>query len=155
MADMRRVTYCGLYCGLCANSNRVPRQAEELRDTLRRESVEFWGPTLPYFDEFWRFLGNLAESESRRSCRERTCGNPSCEIRKCALEKGVDVCPFCDEYPCERVMALAEVYPTLLADGKRVKKIGLDKWIDEQEQRKGTGFAYADIRCSDDGFPEK
>jgi hypothetical protein len=35
----------------------------------------------------------------------------------------------------------------LLADGKRMKAIGLEKWIKEQEKRRATGFAYADIRC--------
>jgi len=38
-------------------------------------------------------------------------------------------------------------YPTLIADGKRIKKIGIDAWIEEQEERVKTGFAYADIRC--------
>jgi hypothetical protein len=126
MTDLRKVTYCGLYCGLCSTCNRTPKQASVLQETLRKEAVEYWGPSLPDFEEFWRFLGKLAESEAQCSCREGTCGPSFCSIRKCAPEKGIEVGPFCD--------------------GERMKEVGLDKWIEEQEKRKATGFAYVDIR---------
>jgi hypothetical protein len=38
----------------------------------------------------------------------------------------------------------------LLADGHRLKRIGLERWIAEQEGRASTGFAYADIRLPED-----
>ncbi|MEW6106136.1 MAG: NAD-dependent epimerase/dehydratase family protein [Bacillota bacterium] len=41
-------------------------------------------------------------------------------------------------------------YPLLLADGRRMREIGLEKWVAEQEARDATGFAYADVR-----FPEQ
>jgi hypothetical protein len=147
MANLRLVTYCGLYCGLCSSCSRTPKQAGALRDTLRRDGIEHWGTDFPDFKEFWRFLNGVAESGSRCSCREGTCGPPFCTIKKCAPEKGVDVCAFCDQYPCERILGLAKGYVTMLADGKRMKEIGLDRWIEEQEKRRATGFIYADIRC--------
>ena len=155
MADMKQVTYCGLYCGLCSTCNRTPKMARDLRDTLRKEAIEAWGPSMPDFEEFWRFLERLAASASRCSCREGTCGPPFCTIRKCAPEKGVDVCPFCDEYPCERILGLAKGYVTMLADGKRMKEVGLDTWIEEQERRRSTGFAYVDIRCEPYVVPDR
>ncbi len=94
-----------------------------------------------------KFLSGLAKSESRCSCREGTCGSPFCAIRKCAREKGIDVCVACGEYPCNRIEGIAKGYPTLLADGKRMKEIGMDAWIKEQEERAKTGFAYVDVRC--------
>ena len=54
---------------------------------------------MPDFQEFWRFLGDLAESAARCNCREGTCGPPFCVIRKCAPGKGVEVCPLCADYP--------------------------------------------------------
>ena len=42
---------------------------------------------------------------------------------------------------------LARRYPTLLADGQRMNKIGIEDWIQEQEERRRSGFAYADVRC--------
>ena len=79
--------------------------------------------------------------------RSGKCGPQFCGIRKCARAKGLDACPFCDEYPCHRIHGLAKGYVNLIADGKRMREIGLDRWIEEQEARKATGFAYVDIRC--------
>jgi len=63
------------------------------------------------------------------------------------MGKGVTVCAECSEFPCKRVKTLAKSEPTLVHDGERIRKIGLDAWIEEQEQRKARGFCYADARC--------
>lgn len=152
---LEQVTYCGLYCGLCTQRNRIPKQAGELRDTMHKEGWDFWGAEQPNFKEFWTFLNRLAEMESECSCRSGKCGPPFCSIRKCVQEKGIDACPFCDEYPCHRVLGLAEGYVAMLADGKRMKEKGLDVWIEEQEERRKTGFAYSDIRNYPYSVPDK
>ncbi len=146
-ADLAQVTYCGLYCGLCSQRGRVPPQARALRDTMRRDGWEHWGQEIENFSAFWKFLNGLGESEARCSCRVGECGPPFCGIRKCAREKKVEVCPDCAEYPCQRIQSLAKGYVNLLADGERMKAIGLAAWIAEQEERRKTGFVYADIRC--------
>ncbi len=43
MVDLRFVTYCGLYCGLCTERGRIPRQAAALRELMRKEGYETWG----------------------------------------------------------------------------------------------------------------
>jgi hypothetical protein len=147
MADLTLVTYCGLYCSLCAERGRIPRQARTLYDTMVKEGYETWGSEVPGFEEFWRFLANLCDPDSTcPGCRQGG-GPPFCGIRKCARRRGVEVCAFCDETPCERILSLAEGYPTLVSDGERMREIGLEAWIQEQEARAETGFAYADIRC--------
>ena len=45
------------------------------------------------------------------------------------------------------VGGLAKGYHMLIPDGKRMKEIGIEKWIAEQQDRAKTGFAYSDIRC--------
>lgn len=147
MADLRLVTYCGLYCGLCGERGRIPRQASALRETMAKEGYEFWGNELHGFEEFWGFLTNLCDPEKTcPGCRQG--GGPSfCAIRKCAARRGVEVCPFCDEYPCWRVLSLAKGYPTLIADGERLRDMDLELWVEEQEERAKMGFAYLDIRC--------
>jgi len=147
MADLTQVAYCGLYCGLCAQRNRIPQRARALQDSMHKEAWDKWATETPGFKEFWSFLNGLAESESRRSCRGGQCGPPFCGIRKCAQQKGVHVCPFCNEYPCYRILGLAKGYVSMLADAKRIKHIGIDAWVAEQEERRKTGFAYVDIRC--------
>jgi hypothetical protein len=155
MDKLEQVTYCGLYCGLCTMRNRIPKQAAALRDTMRNEDWEEWGVEVPNFKEFWALLNGLVELEPDRSCRSGKCGSPFCGIRNCAREKGVEVCPFCDEYPCSHILGLAEGYVTMLADGKRMKEKGLDVWIAEQEERRKTGFAYSDIRNRPYKVPDK
>jgi hypothetical protein len=148
MVNLEQVTYCGLYCGLCAQRNRIPARAVALSESMRKEGYQNWGKELPQFAEFWAFLNDLAESESRCSCRGGKCGPPFCSIRTCVPKKGVDACPFCAEYPCDKVLGIARGYVTMLADGKRMKEIGINRWTLEQEKRRKTGFAYADIRVS-------
>ncbi len=146
MSDLSLVAYCGVYCGLCAQCCRIPLRARNLQQAMRLEGYESWGGELPGFNEFWSFLGDLAESESRCSCRGGKCGPPFCQIRKCASARSVEVCVFCGDYPCAHIRMVAERYPTLLPDGQRMKSIGIEAWIAEQEERRKTGFAYADVR---------
>ncbi len=149
MADLKYVTYCGLYCKLCANIARMPVQAADLRRTLE---LEGWDEhVLPGWEggrQFWDVLGKLEHQGERCPGCRGGCGWPQCPMRKCAQEKGLDVCSRCDEYPCEHIEALARRYPNLMADGMRQREVGLDRWIQEQEARREAGFCYNQIRCS-------
>lgn len=155
MDKLEQVTYCGLYCGLCSHRNRIPQRARMLRESMHKEGWDFWGKEEAHFSKFWLYLNELAESESECSCRGGKCGPPFCGIRKCAQRKGIEVCTFCSEYPCDRILGIAKGYPTMLADGKRMKESGIDIWIKEQEERRKTGFAYVDIRCYPYEVPDK
>ncbi len=81
--------------------------------------------------------------------RGETCGTPDCAIRNCAKDRGVTACGFCSEYPCAKLKTLFKSGPTLLFDGYRIKEIGMDAWIEEQEARRKNGFCYGDIRCGE------
>jgi hypothetical protein len=35
--DLDQVTYCGLYCPLCAERGRIPRQASILKESMAKE----------------------------------------------------------------------------------------------------------------------
>jgi hypothetical protein len=121
---------------------------------MEKEAWDQWGTEIPGFEGFWSFLDGLVNSEARSGCRQDTCGPPFCGIRKCAQAKKVDVCPFCAEYPCERILGISKGYVTLLADAERIRAIGLETWIAEQEKRRKTGFAYCDIRCHPYDVPD-
>ncbi|MBN1755202.1 hypothetical protein JW877_03210 [bacterium] len=53
----------------------------------------------------------LAGSARICICREETCGSPICSIRKCVLERNIELCPCCEDYPCYRIEELAKGYP--------------------------------------------
>ena len=61
MDELKLVTYCGLYCGLCAQRARIPRQAGVLKESMAKEGYEFWGTDIPGFNEFWKFLADLSD----------------------------------------------------------------------------------------------
>jgi len=147
MSDLTYVTYCGLYCKLCANLARIPQQSSALHETLRKEGWEYFGQyCVSGFKDFWTALTELSRSdETCKGCRGG-CGDPDCSIRKCAQEREMELCSSCTEYPCERIADLARRYPNLVYDGRRQKETGLDQWIQEQEDRCNSGFCYADIR---------
>lgn len=141
MNNKNLVTYCGLYCGLCGVRARIPQRAAALRESLRVAEKE--GP-----EPFRRVLAELAAPPGNRCCRAGTCDNTGhCGIRKCAVAKGVFACPLCSEYPCKRIATLGRNEPTLVHDGQRLKEIGLEAWIAEQEHRRQVGFCYDDVLC--------
>lgn len=99
------------------------------------------------FSAFWEGLNLLADVPCP-GCRAGA-GLPDCAVRACARGRSVTACPFCADFPCERLTILNH-YPLLLADGRRMREIDLEQWVAEHEARDATGFACADVR-----FPEK
>ncbi|MBX5328298.1 MAG: DUF3795 domain-containing protein [Candidatus Bathyarchaeota archaeon] len=147
--SLRFVTYCGLYCRLCAQHARITRQASQLQQTLQEEGYGDFYQHFPEmknaFPQFSQFLEKLAKFDC--TCRSGKGGPSNCEIRKCARQRRITVCPRCREYPCQHIQKLAECYPTLIQDGKRLQKIGVHKWMEEQEQRVKRGISYSDWKA--------
>jgi hypothetical protein len=137
---MNYVCYCGLYCGLCEWHARVPQRAAALNDALVKG--EFHGSPV-----FLRQVKAMSVDDPNKSCHSGNCGAKACAIRKCAIRRDVRVCPECADYPCKNIEMLAQSESTLVHDGQRMKKIGLEAWIAEQEERRRVGFCYSDVRC--------
>jgi hypothetical protein len=55
------------------------------------------------YRQFWRVLESLCEGDSLCPGCHASDGPPLCEIRQCARERGIEVCAFCESYPCERI----------------------------------------------------
>ena len=147
MADLKHVTYCGLYCRHCVNYARIPQQAKALYDTMKREGFEYFGPyESPEFNDFWKHLAKLTKQDKTNPACRGGCGDPGCKVRICAREKGVEICVYCDEYPCEKLDFLVRQYPALLGDGKKLKEMGIDAWLVEQEERCERGYCITDGR---------
>ncbi len=149
--DLREVTYCGLYCGLCASRRRIPTRAAALRRDLRREGYDRLFFDIPgmadIWESFWEGLTRLADGACP-GCRGDG-GDPGCEIRKCARGHGLTLCVECADWSCAKHDVLCH-YPMARADNARLKLIGLEKWVAEQEERAESGFAYADVRLPAD-----
>jgi hypothetical protein len=96
------------------------------------------------FPPFWQFLRELAKFDC--TCRTGR-GGPLTAKSANAPNKKCNSLPAMQRIPARAlIQSLAEHYPTLIQDGKRLQKIGLEKWVKEQEERAKRGVVYADIR---------
>ena len=155
MDKRKYLTYCGLYCELCDARNKTPQKARELRLSLIEGEFEEWGPGISEYKDFWKLLNRFADTPEDMCCKNKSCGHPNCRIRKCAEEKGLECCAFCEDYPCEMIINFGKSEPLLIHDGMRIKEIGIEAWIEEQEKRKEKGFNYSDIRTGKPEIPIK
>ncbi|HAQ62187.1 TPA: hypothetical protein DCR49_09385 [Candidatus Delongbacteria bacterium] len=141
-------THCGLYCKLCANYSRISQISHRLRDILLKEGYDYFGEYIyPEYKDFRKVLDQMADRDPNNSRCFGGCGNPECRIRECAKAKGLEYCAFCDNFPCENFTeGFLKTYPCLIANNKRIKEIGIDAWIIEQEEN----FVSKDYSYNDD-----
>jgi hypothetical protein len=83
---------CGYRCDLCAARSDDPAVRQRLIDGWRK------------------YLGHemyTAENVRCDGCmNDGKLADKSCPVRPCAIEKGVDNCAYCDEYPCDKLEGL-------------------------------------------------
>ncbi len=118
---------CGIACGLCDLGNgKVAGSAGRVRDYLRNYGVSQWASLLPGgaeidFDQLSKSLEWVSTSVGCLGC-EKGGGPPDCTIRKCAKEKGFDVCSGCPDLEgCDKFGWLGDYGGTLkgkLSDSK-------------------------------------
>jgi len=100
---------------------------------------------IPGGEGFWPFLKGLAEDGACVSCKDGS-GNPGCAIRICAKDKGIDMCAFCGDYPCDKFAAFMEVsvgYSVLEEDNALLRDKGWNTWLELQAKRRAAGFTYS------------
>jgi hypothetical protein len=98
----RIVAYCGIICSDCPTY----KATQTNDDAERKRIAELW--TKQYGEEY------MAQDINCDSCLTR--GNKIfkyckiCEIRKCAGERNVKNCAYCQDYACERLSRLQNEY---------------------------------------------
>jgi hypothetical protein len=135
--------YCGLYCENCAVKVKVFPAAKTLYEEMKNAGFDNVVNNLPGGDGFWSFLTNIAEHWECKSCKEGS-GNPGCVVRKCAEEKGVQMCALCESYPCELIDNFDAGYPVLKLDNALLRDKGIDAWAKLQDERQAAGFTYSE-----------
>ena len=95
---------CGYRCDLCAARSDDP--------ALRQRLVDGWR----------KYLGHemyTAENVKCDGCMSNgRLADKNCPVRPCAIEKDVENCAYCDEYPCDRLKDL------MCSREKFVKRLG-------------------------------
>jgi len=141
--DEKYVSYCGLCCENCAVRAKINPASKVLFNEMKNAGFAEIIHFIPNGDIFWSFLKDMAENGTCTSCREGS-GNPGCTVRVCAKEKGIEMCAFCDNYPCDRFVDFFKGYPMLQQDNALLREKGMDAWLKLQDERHASGFTYTD-----------
>ena len=86
--------------------------------------------------------------------------SPDCTFIKCAQDRRIESCCFCSDYPCTDIMAFDTDgyvhHRTILPNGRRLKEVGLEAWLEEQKQRWsctqcGETYTWFESKCKSCG----
>jgi hypothetical protein len=100
---VKMISRCGLLCTEC------PAFIATLEndDKKRAEVAELWSKQfkMEIKPEDVNCVGCLADGVHSSYCG-------MCEIRKCAVEKGIESCGLCDDYVCEKLEPVLSMEPS-------------------------------------------
>ena len=95
MTNDEKISFCGIICSQCEAYIATLNND----DDLRKETAEKWSKT---------YNGDIKPEHV--NCRGCTSTEEPlfshckvCEFRLCGIEKGVENCAHCNEYPCEKL----------------------------------------------------
>lgn len=139
------ISYCGkYYCAFCDYlKGTIVKTAKNLLAFAERYGslrliVE--GNNACNFDEFLKGLEWLASQE--QPCRGCRFGGgwswwPNCPVRDCCIQRGVDFCYQCQEFPCEKLKTepLLERKKEMIEVNDRIKTIGIEKYAQYLKKR--------------------
>lgn len=94
------ISYCGLTCNTCpiylATIEGDELRKQQLREAIAKQCAEQYNLKL-----------HLEDITDCDGCRANTgrlfSGCVECEIRKCAIERKIKTCAFCDDYACKKL----------------------------------------------------
>lgn len=142
---------CGVYCGQCPSGNgRVKMTAGELKrlvDTVRYDWVKEVVKSFD-FDEFRKGLEWFSSAQCSMCLKG---GGAPCENKKCAPKKGLQSCLQCSDYlTCKNTEYHRDFYPFVVESHNRVKQVGLQKHLEEEQERARAGvnlMGHLERRC--------
>jgi hypothetical protein len=115
------LAYCGLICRTCAihlaAGEEDPKRRQEMRTEIARQIEEHYGQECKPED--------VGDCDGCKADTGRLfAGCRTCQMRKCAMDKGIESWAYCDDYPCE---ALEKLFATDAEARKRLDAIRREK----------------------------
>ena len=111
----KMIAYCGLVCTECPAY--IATQADDM-ERLERVAAQ-WSEEFnaPITTAFCLCDGCLSDSE-------RLCGHcAECEIRACAIGRGVINCAHCNDYGCEKITGFFALAPDAKTTLEEIRQI--------------------------------
>jgi hypothetical protein len=97
------IAYCGLNCVTCriylATRETDPKKQREMREGIARYIREHFDSEIREEDITDCDGCTVKEGRLFSGCKK-------CQVRKCAMEKGLKNCAYCSEYPCGKLNKL-------------------------------------------------
>jgi hypothetical protein len=122
-------------------------ELKRLVDTVRYDWVSNY-VKLFNFEEFRKGLEWFSGSQCPMCLNG---GGAPCENKKCAPAKKLESCLLCDEYlTCRNTEYQREWYPFVIDNHNRVKQVGFQKHLVEEEERARSGInlmGHLERRC--------
>jgi len=120
---------CGLYCGACSIYVAGRRGDSKRLEQIAKGMAQYLGQ--PVEVEDLACEGCLSDVIALQ-CRD-------CVLRACAFGKGLIHCAQCSDFPCQQIIAFNNDgmphHSEVLNNIRRQRVIGIDAWIEEQEER--------------------
>jgi hypothetical protein len=92
-----QIGYCGIWCGSCVVGNGALRElTRRYEEIVEDYGLEGWAPEDFDFGEFSKGLASLEAMPLCQGCLEGG-GNSDCQLRACAVSKGLTDCNDCDQ----------------------------------------------------------
>lgn len=127
-SDEWLISVCGLNCAKCdiyCAGHGDKKALNEIVEWFKKERNEVIKP------EQVRCEGCRGALEAHWSA--------DCKMMLCATKKGLDYCFRCEEFPCAYVKEFSADgsphHKRTVENAKRIKEIGLEKWIEEQKRK--------------------
>jgi len=134
---LRELGPCGLNCRKCLAhaDGDIRRTSEKLRWLLGdfdryAERFARFSPVFKNYPAFKELLAYFAQADCE-GCRSGRGKYPNCEVVKCHLEKGVDFCFQCDEFPCDKANFDADLKRRWIRMNNRMKEVGVEAYLVE------------------------
>jgi hypothetical protein len=127
MAEM--IARCGFSCHLClAFRENNKNHADQVR--VANGWLEYFGLDIP--PEKIRCDGCLPDDSGEFDFPDQNCA-----IRLCVVEKGLENCAYCEDYPCEKLEArMSSVEKVAKRFQGTIKQEGYDNFIAPYDARK-------------------
>jgi hypothetical protein len=114
------IAYCGLACDNCpvhlATLEQDPVKRQTMTTGIAQICREKYGLNLQPQD--------VKDCDGCRSATGRLfSGCANCEIRKCALDRKVSSCAFCDDYACPQLLKHFETDPHARIRLEQIRKV--------------------------------
>ena len=128
---------CGLNCRkcfaytkgeICAHSAALQRLLGEF--DIYAERFSAFLPEFKNYPSFKKMLAHFAEPDCN-GCRQGTCKYPNCGVVECYMQKGVDFCFQCDEFPCSKTNFDPHLKQRWIKMNQRMKAIGVAAYYEE------------------------